>query len=213
MKKILAIALVFVLCFTFFACGDENNKGSTTTQNNTTTTTENNTTTTTIPPTLTEQDALQIATDLISRLDECSVYGTACSFEDVKGDEAKNTIDSIKASLTAEQKDMLSVAYLKKCTCCSTYDQAIKHTLTFFDESLVNDLYAENYVEYNGSLYFMLLPTGYPYHNNVTIRSFDSDLIIAQADLLGDFDEPVPPSIFTIEKVDGSYKITSIEDL
>ena len=50
MKKILAIALVFALCFTLFACGDENNKGSTTTQNNTTTTTENNNTSTTSDP-------------------------------------------------------------------------------------------------------------------------------------------------------------------
>lgn len=51
MKKILAIALVFVLCFTLFACGDENKTDTTTTttsQNTTTTTTtEANTTTTT----------------------------------------------------------------------------------------------------------------------------------------------------------------------
>jgi len=91
MKKILAIALIFLLCFTLFACGDENNTdptttttndSTTTTTNDTTTTTENNTTTTTTNPNSYPKSFVEEGYTVVvdkdgkeATITDCSLYG------------------------------------------------------------------------------------------------------------------------------------------
>ena len=57
----------------------------------------------------------------------------------------------------------------------------------------------------------MLMPTSYDFYGNVDIVSYDDNHIIAHTDVIGDYGDPLPTATFTIEKIDGVYKITDCE--
>lgn len=93
-----------------------------------------------------------------------------------------------------------------RCKCCNTYDQALAHANEYY---VCNELGEEGgYVEYNGNVYFIAYGEGA--HGTLeepVVKSFDDNCIIAES-YSGYYDAYAR---FTLEKIDGNFKITEMK--
>lgn len=186
--------------------------GSSNSTTTTTTTKSTTTTKTTASSTITKQEALKIAKDMVNKYELLGFYGTTCDFEDVSDAEGERIVAAVEDSLTPAQQEIVRFrAYIVKYTCCSTHAQALNHTKEYMDDSLVYGEFKDHYFQYNGSLYFAMQGRGGIGFDNVRIKSFDDNRIIAHTDTYGDWEDMTPTTVFTIEKVNGTFKLMDVE--
>lgn len=180
-------------------------------------TTTNATTTTTAKPTtqastITKQEALKIAKELVNRYFIYDIYETACNFEEIDYEESNRLLDTIMDSLPAEQQEHIRYSILQKCTCCNSLNQAINHTKEYIVTSAgMSDWNNMYYIEYDGNLYYAMLGRGCVGYDNVRIKSYNDNHIIAHADTYGDWEDYTPTTVFTIEKIGGKFKVADVE--
>jgi len=136
---------------------------------------------TTPPATLTEDEALQIATELLERSISYSLLGLVCDREVIYGDMSDYY-------LTEENTGNIGMFQLK-ITCCHSSDEMNEHIARYFDESLFNghkefDVFYDN----QGDMYISGNPMGgYSYFNH-RIVFYDDNTIIIDVDAAGEGD-------------------------
>lgn len=219
MKKLLSLILIVILCFALFACSDDNNNeeisattADSATQDTTATTapltTTENPTTQVTTSNITEQEALKIAERLVGCYSMYENFGTVCETQNILDSEEW---DNVYALLTEEQT--MYMGTILRCVCCKTPEQAIEHVYNCIDTSLAESMYMnKDYVSYNGNLYVMLGAVGAGGCENVRIKSYTDNVIVAYADSLTSYDEVYSTLTLTIENIDGTYKITSVTE-
>ena len=116
MKKILALSLACVLLLALCACGDDADP-----------TTAPTTAPTTPPVTMTEEDAKQIAVELMARYNHFAGVGVCCDSEYFEGD--------MSAFLTDAQKEIY-IGSQHKITCCKSVSEVNSHIRRTLDKSV-----------------------------------------------------------------------------
>lgn len=175
MKKIIAICLVAMLMLTLCACGEQKTDTPTTTTPSSGSTTNPTTTNPTTKPTgMTEEEAKQIASELLGSYIWYGAVGACCEMEYVQGDMSQHLSD--------EQKK-LYIGSQQRITCCKTEEEVNSHLHRTFVDRLITS-YPENllFADDQGNLYIIIYPTGFPYYKDHRVISFSESFITLEAD-------------------------------
>lgn len=157
---------------------------------------------------LTEAEALKIAKKLISQYETYNNMGVAC---DLKVDDNLSSAES-KAIWEMLPDDIQGAydGYPEKSMCCKTYEEAKMHVYECIDSSLVTHI-SEAYVSYNDELFFFMGNKGGVTYQNVCLKKYNNERIIASADFYGSGDNYCGTYKFTITK-EMHYKISNITE-
>ena len=175
MKKILAICLAAVLLLALCACAGQKPTAPTTTTPTSGTTINPTTTNPTTKPTgIAEEEAKQIASELLGKYIWYGAVGACCDMEYVEGD--------MSAYLSDAQKDIY-VGSQQRITCCKNEEEVIAHLHQTFSDRLITS-YPEDllFTDGSGNLYIIIYPMGLPYFKDHRVVSFSESFITLEAD-------------------------------
>ena len=168
MKKILALSLACVLLLALCACGEEEQTSTTTP------TTIPTTIPTTAPVTMTEEEAKQIASELLGKYAKFGAVPVCCETEYVHAD--------MSAFLTDAQKEIY-IGSQHKILCCKSAAEVNAH----IDRTMVPALscnYPDDllFSDDEGNMYVIIYPTEHSHYENHRVVSFDNSTIVLEAD-------------------------------
>lgn len=182
MKKILALSLAIMLLLTLCACGKDETKPTTTTQTTTAaiTTTAPTTITTTTPTVNIENEALQIAMELMGQYNWYCAVGACCDMEYVD--------DNLRGYLSDAQKDIY-VGAQQLILCCHNAEEVNAHLHSLFADTLIT-FYPDDllFTDAQDHLYLIIFPTGLPSIQNHRLVSYDGNNIVVEADCYSEGD-------------------------
>jgi len=144
--------------------------------------------------------------DLIKIYDDYLDYGICCNYMEVDGSDLYNRI-------TADQSSW-ACGFLES-TCCHNLYQAKEHIKEYLSNSLIQKLYEDHFLEYNGSLYAIYGGMGRSLHNYNTlkVKKLSNGNVIITADLLSSGDEYCGTDKFVIKKKNNKYYIHSVTQI
>lgn len=153
-------------------------------------------------PSITEEEALDIAEDLIVRYQWQRAVGVCCDFTMVDGD--------LSAYLTEEQMELYyGIQY--RLECCHSAEEVREHIHQVVDPDLVAWYPDVVLVKDDaGELYVLVVPMGMTTYGEITIECCDQYEIIATT-VMSDESGPFATARFTIERIDDSYRISKVE--
>ena len=156
---------------------------------------------------LSEEEALEIAKDLISRYESYSAKGFVCDVDEnpkLSADENEQLLDE----LSPEWVDALAGGP-ERSLCCSTSKEAEAHLHECIDASLAPAI-TQAYVATNDALYFFWGAKGHPMYRTTSLVSWDNQTIVAIADFYVGYTY-CGTHTFTLAK-DKQFKIVAVTE-
>lgn len=151
----------------------------------------------------------QLADDLVNRYENYQNFGIGCRLDydwEIEGEE-------IIALLPEEKRDLVAMPI--KALECATYEEALEQTYNAIDASLMDqeilDFTAELYVYYNDELYFFWGNKGLITYQDTAVEEATENGMAVTANLYTSGGELYEKDRFTIEKVNGQFKIVGME--
>ena len=127
--------------------------------------------------------------------------GGVCSYDDAE------VSDEVYAHLSPEQAQYYTT--LKRCTCCHSVSAAREHIRKYMADRYLQDFSEENFLEYGGSLYYVITPHGgFGYQSDITdanVSRQDSYTLHVSVTGMGEGD--MWNTVFVFKYMDGRYKI------
>lgn len=146
------------------------------------------------------------AQELMSWYNQYESFGVCNSVEGVSGEEAKAVLRS--AGYDSQYLDMYGVS---RVVCCHSVNESREHLSHYLGADILNsqNLYEAKPIEYNGNLYMVAAPMGYPGYyidGNLT----DQGEGVWTVPVKFDYEDTAYTAFFRLEG--GEYKLISIEN-
>lgn len=156
---------------------------------------------------ITEDEALDIAQEAIRRYNILMNIGVCCDGENFYPPENSE----IYEYLNEELKPIFPDFY--KCICCKSVSEAKEHAKKYVDESMIGEL-GDGRIVYDGSLYIVVGPKGFPYYDieTVSVEKYDESHLIATCNYLNSGGQLMGIDKITMKKQGEYYVITEIRE-
>ncbi len=141
--------------------------------------------------------------DLIEIYDQYTNMNFCCEYK-------KADVEDIIHALSEEQSGWVSTVVKSKC--CKTKNRAIEHIKHYIDESMLENLYEDCFLEYDGELYVLLGAVGYISHDydNMRVREGSKKQIFIKTDFFNSGGECLGSDEFAAKKINGTYRIVGV---